>query len=750
MTANLPPANVHGDKLAKPVLSPEHARLIAESGISDDVRDERGYFTAYTKARLTELGFGRNVGVPALVIPVYSTTGELVTYQVRPDMPRMRGGRPVKYETVPGSRMHLDVPRRVKGILGHPKVPLFVTEGARKADAAVSHRMVCIALLGVWNWRGRNAEGGLTALGDWESVALRDRIVYVVFDSDVMAKVGVHQALSRLGAFLRGRGADVRFVYLPSEPAGGKVGLDDYLAAGGGVDDLVHRSTLEPLSPPASPIVAAHHAVKNPGPPPAPWESVKTAALLDDIVAMFSKYVSFPSDCARDAVALWVAHTHVVDAFDSTPRLHLSSPEKATGKTRTLEIAAILTARAHLWLNASPAAMFRLIAESQPTLLIDEIDAVFGPRAAYHEDLRALLNGGHRRGATVPRMVGEGANMRLQEFPTYAAVMMAGIGDLPDTITSRSIVVHMRRRAPTERIEPFRIRAAEGEAAPLRERLSEWGEAHVDLLRDANPDMPPGVSDRAADVWEPLFAIADLAGDLWARRARDAAVALVTAGAEDETSWGIRLLRDILDVFDANPTAERIASEDLATRLAEMEEAPWGGIRGMALTPSGLARRLRPFGIRPDSVRFGDKTLKGYHRLQFEDPWRRYLTSSLASRNTGTGGADAAGNPPFRNGVPDVPVNRGQETMRVSSLNGFDPGPSPANDSGDGRDAHPAARAGGVSEELHRLLDNLQDEGAEVDAAGHVMRWPPSIRPSERLVWLERLRLLREGKREAT
>src|SRR5215467_12780213 len=100
----------------------------------------------------------------------------------------------VKYETPSGARMVVDVPPSVRQWLGDPKRPLFITEGARKADAAVSQDLCCVALLGVWNWRGSNEHGGKVALPDWESVALNDREIYICFDSDVMTKPAVHQA----------------------------------------------------------------------------------------------------------------------------------------------------------------------------------------------------------------------------------------------------------------------------------------------------------------------------------------------------------------------------------------------------------------------------------------------------------------------------------------------------------------------------------------------------------------------------
>jgi hypothetical protein len=228
----------------QPLLLPHHQELIRASAISERVADARGYRSMTTRAAAARLGFGKTQqNVPALLIPVHSVTGEVVTYQLRPDSPRVRDGKPVKYETPSGSRMALDVPLGARERLGDPSVPLFITEGARKADAAVSAGLCCIGLLGVWNWRGTNDQGGVMALPDWESIALKGRTVYLAFDSDVMTKPAVHMALNRLSSFLAGRGADPWPIYLPASDGGAKVGLDDYLASGHTVDDLLACAT---------------------------------------------------------------------------------------------------------------------------------------------------------------------------------------------------------------------------------------------------------------------------------------------------------------------------------------------------------------------------------------------------------------------------------------------------------------------------------------------------------------------------
>ena len=225
-------------------LQPQHQKRIDDSAITATVADARGYRTVTTKAELERLGFSNaQRRVPALLIPIWSVHGEIATYQVRPDEPRIKDGKAIKYETPAKTRMSLDVPPGARQWLGDPSRPLFITEGARKADSAVSRNLCCISVLGVWNWRGSNEHGGKLALPDWESVALNGREVFLVFDSDVMTKVQVYSALSRLKGFLETRQATVKLIYLPSGDGAVKVGLDDFFAAGGAVDDLLPGAT---------------------------------------------------------------------------------------------------------------------------------------------------------------------------------------------------------------------------------------------------------------------------------------------------------------------------------------------------------------------------------------------------------------------------------------------------------------------------------------------------------------------------
>jgi uncharacterized protein DUF3854 len=239
----------------------QHIQFLHLRAVADDVARERGYRSALKKSEVRDFGFGPTQQlVPTLVLPVHSVLRTVASYQLRPDTPRLNeSGKARKYEMKSGGLILLDVhPRlnRVPGggsqvpLIANPAVPLFVTEGIPKADSAISIGLVCIALLGVWNWRGSNAAGGKTVLPDWESVALKGRVVLIVFDSDVMENRKVYSAQTRLKAFLESRGAIVRLIYLSSGGHGEKVGLDDFIAQAKatGKDDAEIRDALLALA----------------------------------------------------------------------------------------------------------------------------------------------------------------------------------------------------------------------------------------------------------------------------------------------------------------------------------------------------------------------------------------------------------------------------------------------------------------------------------------------------------------------
>jgi uncharacterized protein DUF3631 len=214
------------------------------------------------------------------------------------------------------------------------------------------------------------------------------------------------------------------------------------------------------------------------------------AELLDRVAAFISRFSVFPDQHCAPTLALWYAHTHAVQHFYTTPRLILDSAEPGSGKTRVLEVAQHLVAKPEMTISITTAAIFRLLADGPITLLFDEIDTIFSAKAGgNNEDLRGLLNSGYKRSATVSRCVGDASRMKVERFPVFAPVALAGIaGAMPATITTRAITIHMRRRARHERAEPFRERRVAHEAAPLREQLAEWlDRVGADQLAGAEP-----------------------------------------------------------------------------------------------------------------------------------------------------------------------------------------------------------------------------------------------------------------------
>ena len=296
--------------------------------------------------------------------------------------------------------------------------------------------------------------------------------------------------------------------------------------------------------------------------------------MLREVYDFLGRFVAYPSEHARVAHALWIVHAHMMDRWDITPRIAFLSAEPQSGKSRALDVTKLLVPRPMQTVNMSPAALFRCVQSEggAPTLLFDEIDTVFGPKAKENEDIRGLLNAGYERGAKTYRCVLRGNGPpELEGIEAYCAVALAGIGWLPDTILSRSVIVRMRRRHQGEQVESFRRRLVSKDAGRIREAIETWAASQPSEIRW--PELPDQIQDRAADIWEPLIWIADAIGGDWTARARSAGVALVTEATDMEVSLGIRLLADIQTVFG---DTEQMSSKHILDKLCALEESPWG------------------------------------------------------------------------------------------------------------------------------------------------------------------------------
>ena len=344
-----------------------------------------------------------------------------------------------------------------------------------------------------------------------------------------------------------------------------------------------------------------------------------------------SKYEDGDRSAYADAVALWVLHAHAHELSFTSPILGLESPQKRCGKTRALEIISRLTPRPVAAANISPAALFRVIERDKPTLFIDEGDTFL----KVNEELRGILNSGQTRtSAYVIRVEEVDGKLEPRKFSTWAPKAIALIGELPDTLQDRSIVIELRRKLKSEVVQRFRADRT-ASMTKLARMAARWAQDNQRALSDMDPATPDDLNDRAADNWRPLLAIADTAAGSWPERARKAASAVSgdKDGAGDEDP-GVSMLADCRQVFDDRQVAA-LTPSTLLNYLLELEGTPWREWRhGKPLTENGLAKLLKPFRIKSTEPTraFGPKKQRYYQKLAFEDAWARYTPSAICPK----------------------------------------------------------------------------------------------------------------------
>jgi hypothetical protein len=386
-------------------------------------------------------------------------------------------------------------------------------------------------------------------------------------------------------------------------------------------------------------------------------EPMNGEVLLNNTVAAIRSYIVL-SDVQADTVALWSIYTHAFDAFDIAPKMILTSAQKRSGKTQLVKVLTRTTARPLFASGIHPAALLRVIDTYHPTLLLDEMDAMMKSDREMAETLRGLLNSGFdREGASYTKNVPlPGGGWEPCPFSTWCPQVLAGIGELPDTVRDRSIEIEMKRKLTSER--PKRLRQKDGDDLRVLGRIAaRWTHDTMNTLRGARPDIPAGLNDRAADAWEPLFAIADLAEGDWPRRARKAALALSGDGSVEDNDVMVKLLGDICRAF-IEREAERLTSEDMVGYLVALDDRPWPEWKhGKPITKVQLAHLLKRFKISSGSIRLDDgRTPKGYYRAAFADAFLRYLPPDFPRQNaTPPQGSENCGSPWF----PETPQGGG-------------------------------------------------------------------------------------------
>jgi hypothetical protein len=377
------------------------------------------------------------------------------------------------------------------------------------------------------------------------------------------------------------------------------------------------------------PLDSAEIPFVDPAQEPQPASlNVNIADLLTKISEFMRRFV-YMTATQVTIVALWVIHSHAIDATDFTPYLNIYSAMLRSGKTRLLEILKLLVRNPWFTGRTTTSALVRKIDRYKPTLLLDESDAAFEAKSSdYSEALRGILNTGFERDGAYTMNVPVGNSWEPRDFSTFAAKAIAGIGNkLPDTVKDRAIPIALKRKLKSDPVERFRKRKEKPKGAELHKLAYLWAQANVEVLSKAEPALPEELDDRRWDVCEPLLSIADLAGGEWPELARKALVSICGTGADTE-DLSLRLLLDTRSVF----TVEELRTEVLLGSLMTLNESPWMDYkRNSPLSARQLADLLRPFGIGSRTIHEGTgenrKGAKGYVKRDFKDAWERYLPS---------------------------------------------------------------------------------------------------------------------------
>lgn len=363
-------------------------------------------------------------------------------------------------------------------------------------------------------------------------------------------------------------------------------------------------------------------------PAPVDDDTVDGGALLEDLKLAIRRFVVVSSEQLL-TLALWVLHTHALEASNRTPYLHIRSATPRCGKSRLFDVLEHLVAKPRRAEQVTVAVLSRMIDAEEPTLLLDESDQAFKSNDDYRSGLTAILNGGIRRGGTRTVATRGNGGFVVQDLATFCPKALAGIGKLPESVADRCIPIEMKRRLANEPIERFYEDTAVPELRALGDRSARWAQQNISRLAATRPEPLEALHDRADEAWQPLFAIAELISQQVTDETRRAAISLMADQLSEEDEYGVRLLQDIAAVFDETGN-DRIGTVALIRGLAAEPTAfwhHWWNAYNSEPTPGAaraLAKTLAPFGIQPGTIRIKDANLKGYYRHQFIDSWNRY------------------------------------------------------------------------------------------------------------------------------
>jgi hypothetical protein len=606
------PSNIPG------LFNDHYRHLTNGSGISEEVIKERGYRSVSAKPDLEKLGFATSqLRVPGMLIPLWSVDGQEGGYQFRPDHPRNSNrGRPIKYESPKGSSNRLDCPPRCQKMLGNPQVPLWITEGSKKADALASNGACAVSVSGVWGFKGKNQFGGITFLADWDYIAVKNRIVYLAFDSDIVSKDPVRKALEHIAEHLKRKGAFIKIIQLPQLEGQDKTGIDDYLLRYS-IEDI------EKLSGEFKPedkedkerfvsgfilpdgtvgemvvaqderyfIIGFNGAIRNAyqhttgkvtylpthdglvgevvhfAATATPYAS--QAALFAEIRAFIHRYLELPDDF-EEIAALYVLLTWVYEFAPSIPYLRVIG-DWGTGKTRFLQVVGAICFRPIFASGATtPAPIFRILEEFRGTLVFDEAD--FKDSAAWAEMVK-LLNNGYRPGMPVLRADKENGKWFPRSYQVFGPKLISTRFRFKDeALESRCLTSEMMSltRDDIPRVLP---RCFDTEIADLRSKLLTFRLTNLLRLKGktfGNELIEPNLQPRLQEILIPLKAM--LNGDGIMVETLAGFVRRLQAGLFSRKQEGQsgRILAAIIELHNDE---EDLTSKNIAERVNQDDEA---------------------------------------------------------------------------------------------------------------------------------------------------------------------------------
>jgi putative DNA primase/helicase len=348
---------------------------------------------------------------------------------------------------------------------------------------------------------------------------------------------------------------------------------------------------------------------------------ISGAELVRKLEVFITKRVIVPQGVGL-ALGLWAIGTHLFEIFDCFPYVCLTSPTKRCGKTLLAELVGLISARTKNTVAISEAALFRTIHAFRPTIIIDEAEALADRRAVRSQVLVSLLNAGHRRNAVVIRCSGPGHTPR--EFPVFCPKIVIAIGNPPDTLRDRALVVQMRRKRKDETVAPYRYREVSAKGERRAALCSVWAEAHrQQVAAKYERESLDFLSDRENDNWAPLFAIAAVA--VPERLAELRQIALDFAAAKHaldvDDSHVVRLLSDVQQIF-TDHELERVSTHRLLARLQALEQGSWEN-----LSAAKLGRMLKPFGVSSKQLWLKGQNVRGYELDDLKPVFASYLPS---------------------------------------------------------------------------------------------------------------------------